>query len=86
MLSSYIIERMTLVTKLYFYIIGNYYLCDGGYTNGKGFLSPYRGYRYWLKDWRRDNPSPRCKEDLFNMRHARASNVIERAFGLLKGR
>uniref|UniRef100_A0A3Q7I2A1 DDE Tnp4 domain-containing protein n=1 Tax=Solanum lycopersicum TaxID=4081 RepID=A0A3Q7I2A1_SOLLC len=63
----------------------NYYLCDGGYTNGKGFLSPYRGYRYWLKDWRRDNPSPRCKEDLFNMRHARARNVIERAFGLLKG-
>ncbi|KAM3250501.1 hypothetical protein P3S67_022916 [Capsicum chacoense] len=29
---------------------GNYYLCDGGYTNGKGFLSPFRGYRYWLKD------------------------------------
>ncbi|KAH0705807.1 hypothetical protein KY285_010330 [Solanum tuberosum] len=22
---------------------GNYYLCDGGYMNGKGFLSPYRG-------------------------------------------
>ncbi|XP_015057504.1 protein ANTAGONIST OF LIKE HETEROCHROMATIN PROTEIN 1-like [Solanum pennellii] len=65
---------------------GNYYLCDGGYTNGKGFLSPYRGYRYWLKDWRGDNPSPRCKEELFNMRHARARNVIERAFGLLKGR
>ena len=86
MLSCYIIERMTLVTKLYFYIIGNYYLCDGGYTNGKGFLSPYRGYRYWLKDWRGDNPSPRCKEELFNMRHARARNVIERAFGLLKGR
>jgi len=86
MLSSYIIERMVLVTKLYVYIIGNYYLCDGGYTNGKGFLSPYRGYRYWLKDWRGDNPSPRCKEELFNMRHARARNVIERAFGLLKGR
>ncbi|KAH0684599.1 hypothetical protein KY289_022351 [Solanum tuberosum] len=30
---------------------GNYYLCDGGYTNGNGFLSPYRGYRYWLRDW-----------------------------------
>ncbi|KAH0633714.1 hypothetical protein KY284_036500 [Solanum tuberosum] len=65
---------------------GNYYLCDRGYTNEKGFLSPYRGYRYWLKDWRGDNPSPRCKEELFNMRHARARNVIERAFGLLKGR
>ncbi|KAF3668474.1 Glutamyl-tRNA(Gln) amidotransferase subunit B, chloroplastic/mitochondrial [Capsicum annuum] len=41
--------------------------------------------RYWLKDWRGDNPSPRCKEELFNMRHSRARNVIERAFGFLKG-
>ena len=39
-----------------------------------------------LKDWRRDNTSPRCKEELFNMRHARPRNVIERAFSLLKGR
>ncbi|XP_049406043.1 uncharacterized protein LOC125869619 [Solanum stenotomum] len=61
---------------------GNY----GGYTNGKGFLSLYQGYSYWLKDWRGDNPSPRCKEELFNMRHDRARNVIERAFGLVKGR
>ncbi|XP_047263675.1 putative nuclease HARBI1 [Capsicum annuum] len=37
-------------------------------------------------DWRGDNPSPRCKEEHFNMRHSRARNVIERAFGLLKGR
>uniref|UniRef100_A0A0V0IE85 Putative ovule protein n=1 Tax=Solanum chacoense TaxID=4108 RepID=A0A0V0IE85_SOLCH len=65
---------------------GNYYLCDGGYTNGNGFLSPYRGYRYWLMDWQGDNPSPQCREELFNMKHARARNVIERAFGLLKGR
>ncbi|KAK4709670.1 hypothetical protein R3W88_004183 [Solanum pinnatisectum] len=65
---------------------GNYYLCDRGYTNGKGFLSPYQGYRYWLRDWQGDNPPPRCREELFNMKHARARNVIERAFGLLKGR
>ncbi|KAK6781131.1 hypothetical protein RDI58_023315 [Solanum bulbocastanum] len=50
---------------------GNYYLCDGEYTNGNGFLSPYRVYRYWLKDWQGDNPSPRCREELFNMKHAR---------------
>ncbi|KAL8515068.1 hypothetical protein ACS0TY_013957 [Phlomoides rotata] len=24
---------------------GSYYLCDGGYTNGNGFLAPYRGVR-----------------------------------------
>ncbi|XP_060170666.1 protein ANTAGONIST OF LIKE HETEROCHROMATIN PROTEIN 1-like [Lycium barbarum] len=64
---------------------GNYYLCDGGYTNGNGFLSPYRGYRYWLRDWQGDNPPPQCREELFNMKHARARNVIERAFGVLKG-
>ncbi|KAH0720279.1 hypothetical protein KY284_005309 [Solanum tuberosum] len=37
-------------------------------------------------DWQGDNPSPQCREELFNMKHARARNVIERAFGLLKGR
>nr|XP_033515814.1 protein ALP1-like [Nicotiana tomentosiformis] len=58
----------------------------GGYTNGNGFLSPYRGYRYLLKDWQGDNPPPRCREELFNMKHARARNVIDRAFGILKGR
>ncbi|KAH0664844.1 hypothetical protein KY285_026050 [Solanum tuberosum] len=65
---------------------GNYYLCDGGYTNGNGILSPYRGYRYWLRDWQCENPPPQCREELFNMKHARAHNVIERTFGLLKGR
>uniref|UniRef100_M1CB20 RNase H family protein n=1 Tax=Solanum tuberosum TaxID=4113 RepID=M1CB20_SOLTU len=49
-------------------------------------LFPYRGYKYWLNDWQGDNLSPRCREVLFNMKHARACNVIERAFGLLKGR
>ena len=61
-------------------------MCDGGYTNGNGFLSPYRGYRYWLRDWQGENPPPQCREELFNMKHARARNVIQRTFGLLKGR
>ncbi|KAL0420269.1 UNVERIFIED_CONTAM: hypothetical protein Slati_3049800 [Sesamum latifolium] len=26
---------------------GNYYLVDSGYSNGEGFLSPYRGVRSW---------------------------------------
>ncbi|KAL0456060.1 UNVERIFIED_CONTAM: hypothetical protein Slati_0945200 [Sesamum latifolium] len=29
---------------------GNYYLVDSGYSNGEGFLSPYRGVRYHLKE------------------------------------
>ncbi|KAL0314935.1 UNVERIFIED_CONTAM: hypothetical protein Sangu_2337900 [Sesamum angustifolium] len=29
---------------------GNYYLCDNGYTNADGFLTPYRGVRYHLNE------------------------------------
>ncbi|GFP87739.1 putative nuclease harbi1 [Phtheirospermum japonicum] len=32
---------------------GRYYLCDGGYTNGPGFLAPYRGVRYHLNEWKK---------------------------------
>ncbi|KAJ9558536.1 hypothetical protein OSB04_013150 [Centaurea solstitialis] len=62
---------------------GTYYLCDAGYTNGEGFLTPYRGQRYHLNDWSR--PPTNAKE-LFNMRHSSARNVIERCFGLIKTR
>ncbi|KAL6220045.1 hypothetical protein ACLB2K_007803 [Fragaria x ananassa] len=31
---------------------GYYYLVNAGYPNEKGFLSPYRGQRYHLNDWR----------------------------------
>nr|KAJ0217833.1 hypothetical protein LSAT_V11C300125600 [Lactuca sativa] len=62
---------------------GTYYLCDAGYTNGEGFLTPYRGQRYHLNDWSR--PPTNAKE-LYNMRHSSARNVIERCFGLIKSR
>jgi len=53
---------------------------DVGYKNCDGFLAPYRGQRYHLKEW----SNPPTKEELFNMRHSSARNVIERTFGLLK--
>ncbi|CAL8164155.1 unnamed protein product [Prunus armeniaca] len=34
---------------------GYYYLVDGEYTNGEGFLTPYRGTRYHLSEWREGN-------------------------------
>nr|XP_043638429.1 protein ALP1-like [Erigeron canadensis] len=62
---------------------GTYYLCDAGYMNGNGFLSPYRGQRYHLNDW---NRPPTTAKELYNMRHASARNVIERCFGMIKNR
>ncbi|KAL5576205.1 hypothetical protein UlMin_017904 [Ulmus minor] len=63
---------------------GCYYLVDAGYSNAEGFLSPYRGTRYHLKEWGQRIPS-NC-EEYFNMKHSCARNVIERCFGLLKVR
>ncbi|RWR98177.1 protein ALP1-like protein [Cinnamomum micranthum f. kanehirae] len=63
---------------------GRYYLVDAGFANAPGFLAPYRGVRYHLKDHR--GRTPQDPKELFNKRHSQARNVIERAFGLLKGR
>ncbi|KAL6638019.1 hypothetical protein ACP70R_025591 [Stipagrostis hirtigluma subsp. patula] len=60
---------------------GCYYLVDAGYKNCDGFLAPYRGQRYHLKEW--SNP-PTRKEELFNMKHSSARNTVERSIGLLK--
>ncbi|CAI9104650.1 OLC1v1003367C1 [Oldenlandia corymbosa var. corymbosa] len=67
-----------------FNIKGNYYLVDAGYCNAEGFLSPFRGQRYHLKEF--DNHRPETAEEYFNMKHSKARNVIKRCFGLLKGR
>nr|GEW27231.1 protein ALP1-like [Tanacetum cinerariifolium] len=62
-----------------------YYLVDAGYTNGEGFLAPYRGQRYHLNDWRNGH-QPTMPKELYNMKHSSARNVIERCFGILKAR
>lgn len=59
-------------------------MVDAGYTNCEGFLAPYRGHRYHLKEW--GDRLPISAEEYFNMKHSKARNVIERCFGLLKGR
>nr|CAD1825799.1 unnamed protein product [Ananas comosus var. bracteatus] len=62
-----------------------YYLCDAGYPNGEGFLTPYRGRRYHLSEWRQ-NREPQTPQEFYNYKHSSARNVIERCFELLKGR
>ncbi|KAF7801641.1 protein ALP1-like [Senna tora] len=64
---------------------GQYYLVDAGFTNGPGFLAPYRGQRYHLSEWR-EGRNPTNPKECFNMRHSSARNVIERCFGMLKKR
>ncbi|CAM0874640.1 unnamed protein product [Alopecurus aequalis] len=63
---------------------GKYYLGDAGYTNGPGFLTPFRSTRYHLKEWASSAQQPKTEEGLYNLRHARARNCVERTFGLLK--
>lgn len=48
-------------------------------------MTPYRGQRYQLQEWRAGN-APTKLNDFLNMKHSFAQNVIERAFGLLKDR
>lgn len=47
----------------------------------KDFLLRIEGKHYHLQEWK--NP-PEKMEELFNMKHSSARNVIERTFGLLK--
>ncbi|TYK06536.1 retrotransposon protein [Cucumis melo var. makuwa] len=57
-----------------------------GISNAKGFLAPYRGQRYHLQEWRGAANAPTNAKEYFNMKHSSIRNVIERAFGVLKGR
>ncbi|XP_052117747.1 protein ALP1-like [Arachis duranensis] len=66
--------------------IGCYYLVDAGYTNGRGFLSPYRNVRYHVNEWVEGHRAPQNHLELFNKKHSSTRNVIERCFGLLKKR
>ncbi|KAL0539285.1 hypothetical protein IC582_023481 [Cucumis melo] len=51
-----------------------------------GFLVPDRGQRYHLQEWRGAANAPTNPKEYFNMKHSSARNVIERAFGVFKGR
>ena len=66
--------------------LGTYYLCDNGYANSEGFLTPYKNVRYHLKEWGVGAQRPQNARELFNLRHTRARNIIERAFAVLKMR
>jgi hypothetical protein len=66
-------------------VIGKYYLVDAGYACRTGFLPPYRGTRYHLKEYGGRNYPTNARE-LFNLRHSSLRVTVERAFGALKNR
>jgi hypothetical protein len=66
-------------------VLGKFYLVDAGYACRPGFLPPYRGTRYHLKEYRNRN-YPTNPKELFNLRHSSLRVTIERAFGALKNR
>ncbi|XP_020273476.1 uncharacterized protein LOC109848413 isoform X2 [Asparagus officinalis] len=63
---------------------GKYYLCDAGYTTMPGFISPYRGVPYHLKE--SSSRMPNNRKELFNLRHSALRMEIEAAFCILKNR
>ncbi|XP_049373406.1 uncharacterized protein LOC125838371 [Solanum verrucosum] len=64
---------------------GKYYIVDAGYANTKGFLAPYRGARYHLREWSQTQ-APQNARELYNLRHSKLRNVVERTFVVLKKR
>ncbi|XP_039781435.1 uncharacterized protein LOC120648854 [Panicum virgatum] len=65
---------------------GKYYLVDAGYGAKPGFLPPFRGVWYHLKEWGRGSNSVQNEKELFNLRHSSLRVTVERAFGALKRR
>jgi hypothetical protein len=63
-----------------------YYLADTGYIYSNITLSPYRGYRYHLKESVLAKAKPSYKEELFNLRYAQLRNEVERIFRVVKRR
>lgn len=64
---------------------GKYYLVDAGYPNMKGYLSPYKGERYHIPDFR-DGSQAQGIHEVFNHAHSSLINVIERTIGVWKRR
>ncbi|KAH1072771.1 hypothetical protein J1N35_025099 [Gossypium stocksii] len=63
---------------------GKYYIADAGYGIRNGYITPYRGVRYHLKEF--SDQGPKNAKELFNLRHSSLRITIERVFGIFKKR
>ncbi|KAE9015731.1 hypothetical protein PR003_g14430 [Phytophthora rubi] len=64
----------------------HYVIADAGYALQPQVLKPYRGVRYHLKEWAAESGRPKTAKELYNLRHAKARNVVERVNGIPKRR
>ena len=71
------------IRKLLYVVTGKYYLVDSTYPNECGFLGPYKGYRYYLQEFR-SRGQPQTCEEIFNRVHSSLRNVIEHKIGVWK--
>lgn len=66
---------------------GGFFLADAGYApSHPKVLTPYVGTRYHLQEYKALGATPQNAKELYNLRHSSRRTVIERAFGLFKGR
>ncbi|XP_042005864.1 uncharacterized protein LOC121754596 [Salvia splendens] len=77
--------RVQLVIREY-YVMPLAGLSGLKYANSEGFITPYKGVRYHLKEWSHRTQAPQTAEELFNLKHSKARNVIERSFAVFKMR
>lgn len=60
----------------FFLLLGKYYLVDARYTLRKGFLTPYKGQRCHLPDFRQVSRGNHL-EERFNFVHSSLKSAIE---------
>ena len=67
-------------------VAGRYYLVDAGYALESGYMGYFKNTRYYLDDFRGVRVEIMSRQEKFNLTRSRLHNVIERTFGVLKGR
>ena len=70
---------------LFISCLGKYYLVNARYPLRIGYLTPYKGEKYHLLDFRRSGQGNKI-EERFNYVHSSLRHVIERTFGVWKNR
>jgi hypothetical protein len=73
------------ISFFFFFCIGKYYLVDAGYSLRNGYLTPYKGEKYHLPDFRRAGRGNKI-EERFNYVHSSLRSVIEQTFGVWKNK